>query len=99
MNCGFPTSTHTTPKERANLLDRIKIAIEHPQTILEHYGRELYLERIEGGKHYCVVLGWKDGKQRYEFSSAYPMSANDLLELKRHTRPIRPQGKALPPKE
>jgi hypothetical protein len=79
---------------RARRMDGIFRVVAHPNYILTDRGAELFLEREEGGTHYCVVLKYRESRKRYEFASAYTYTSQEFQELRRKACPALPKGKA-----
>lgn len=79
--------------DRAALLDRIFVTLEHPHKILEHRGRNVFLSsRLPDGRTYTVALT-VNGRGNCEFASAYPRTATAMAKLERESRPTnRPAG-------
>jgi hypothetical protein len=78
------TGVRVFDKDRAQAMQRILSVIEHPKRRLRNYYADLLLERQIGGKHYTVVLTWRDSVDLYEFHSAHFKSARDVELLQRH---------------
>lgn len=92
---GAKTGRRVFDKDRAVLMGRMLSAIEHPNHILRSGNKDLFIERIDGGIHYLIVLGYKEDKKRYEFASAHDRPTSQILELNRNLRPTKPKGKPL----
>jgi len=69
---------------RAQAMHRILSVIEHPKKIARHYGADLLFESSIKGRHFTVVLAWRESDKVYEFNSAYFMDVGEVSYLLEH---------------
>lgn len=67
--------------ERARSMSRIPDVIERPKTRSVNYGADVFFEAPRGGKHYTVVLTWRDAKGVYEFHSAHHKPIQEVRRM------------------